>query len=258
MSFTETMKGLIFKKPKTSTANTEESHNQTARSRAGTDTENPYLTARRSWNEHVGAVVSSRQTWQVVGILSLLIALAGVGGMIHIGSQSKFIPYVVKVDTLGQALAVSPAQQAAPVDQRVIHATVASFINDIRLVTPDVALQRKAVFRVYSVLSTNDPATAKANEWLNGTDESSPFKRAAKETVSTEILSVIPQTPDTWQVDWTETPRDRQGVAQDKPFRMRALVTVYTVATTPQTTDEQMRNNPLGIYIRDFSWSKQL
>ena len=114
------------------------------------------------------------------------------------------------------------------------------------------------MFRLYSMLSANDPATAKTNEWLNGSEDSSPFKRAAKETVSTEILSVIPQTPDTWQVDWMETTRDRQGVVKGLPVRMRALVTVYTVATTPNTTEEQVRNNPLGIYVRDFSWSKQL
>jgi len=113
------------------------------------------------------------------------------------------------------------------------------------------------VFRLYSMLNANDPATAKANEWLNGTAESSPFARAVTETVSIEILSVIPQTPDTWQVDWMESVRDRQGIMKDKPFRMRALVTVYTVPATPQTTEEQVRNNPLGIYVRDFSWSKQ-
>ena len=217
--------------------------------------ENPYLAARRTWNDHTGSVVSSRNMWQLLGILSLMIALAGVGGIIYIGSQSRFVPYVVEVDKLGQALAVAPAQQAAVVDQRVVHAAVASFISDARLVTPDIALQRKAVFRLYSMLSANDPATAKANEWLNGTAESSPFKRAVKETVSIEMLSVIPQTPDTWQVDWMETARDRQGVMLDKPFRMRALVTVYTVPATPQTTEEQVRNNPLGIYVRDFSWS---
>ena len=86
---------------------------------------------------------------------------------------------------------------------------------------------------------------------------SSPFRRAAKETVSTEIVSVIPQTPDTWQVDWIETVRDRQGILKGQPYRMRALVTVYTVPATPQTTEEQVRNNPLGIYVRDFSWSRQ-
>lgn len=222
------------------------------------ETENPYLNARRSWNEHVGALVSSRQAWQLLGLMSLLIVLAAVGGLVHIGSQSKFVPYVVQVDKLGQPLAIAPAGRAAAADPRVVHAAVASFISDLRLVTPDVALQRKAVFRAYAMLSPDDAATQKANAWLNGSEASSPFKRAAQETVSTEILSVLPQTPDTWQVDWMESTHDRQGVPKGEPVRMRALVTVYSVAPTAQTTEEQLRNNPLGIYARDFSWSKQL
>ena len=220
--------------------------------------ENPYLFARRTWNDHTASIVSACNMWQMLGILSLMIALAGVGGMTYIGSQSKFIPYVVEVDKLGQAIAVAPANRAAIADQRVVHASVASFITDLRLVSPDVALQRRAVFRAYSMLSANDPATAKSTDWLNGTEDSSPFKRAVNEMVSIEIQSVIPQTADTWQVDWIETTRDRQGVVKGQAFRMRALVTVYTVPQTPQTTEEQVRNNPLGIYVRDFSWSKQI
>ena len=227
------------------------------RSQAGQG-DNPYLAARRSWNDHVGGVVASRQLWQVVALLSLLIALASVGGMVYIGSQSRFVPYVVEVDKLGQPVAVAPAQQALAADPRVVRAAVAAFVSDARLVTPDIALQRKAIYRLYSMLAANDPATAKTNEWLNGTDQSSPLKRAAMETVSTEIISALPQTADTWQVDWTETVRDRQGVLKAAPFRMRALLTVYTVPATPQTTEEQLRNNPLGIYVRDFSWAKQL
>jgi type IV secretory pathway TrbF-like protein len=219
---------------------------------------NPYLSARRTWNDHAAANAANRQMWQLLGILALLIALAGVGGMIHIGSQSKFVPYVVEVDKLGQAATVAPAQTAAAADVRVVRSSVASFIADLRLVTPDVALQRKAVFRAYSMLSPKEPATAKAQDWLNGTEESTPFKRAAKEMVSVEIASVLAQTPQTWQVDWIETTRDRQGVVKGQPIRMRALVTVYTVAPSAQTTEEQLRNNPLGIYVRDFSWTKQL
>lgn len=222
------------------------------------ESDNPYLSARRTWNDHAAQAASSRQAWQLLAVLSLLVALAAVGGMVHVASQSRFVPYVVEVDKLGQPVAVAPAQQAAAADQRVVRAAVASFVGDARLVTPDIALQRKAVYRLYSMLAANDPATAKANEWLNGTDESSPLKRAARETVSTEIISALPQTGDTWQVDWTETVRDRQGVLKAPPFRMRALLTVYTVAATPQTTEEQLRNNPLGIYVRDFSWAKQL
>lgn len=220
------------------------------------ENDNPYLAARRTWNDHVGGVVAARRMWQMFGLLCLLIVLAAVGGIIHVGSQSKFVPYVVEVDKLGQAVAVTRAERSLPVDPRVIKAQVAAFVSNSRMVTPDVALQRKAVFQVYSMLAPNDAGTTKMNEYLNGTDDSNPFKRAATTTVSVEISAVLQQTAETWQVDWVETVRDRQGVIKEPPYHMRALVTVYTVETTPSTTEEQIRNNPMGIYVRDFSWSK--
>lgn len=256
MSMKDTIKGLIFKKP--SNGDQRRTSAPLDGGRREEESENPYLAAKRTWNDQAAANVANRQMWQMLGILSLMIALAGVGGVIYIGSQSKFVPYVVEVDKHSETIAVAPAQRATDPDPRVIHASVASFIGDIRMVTPDVALQRKGIYHVYSMLSSKDAATAKANDWLNGTEDSSPFKRAEKETVSIEITSVIPQTPDTWQVDWVETVRDRQGVVKGQPSKMRALVTVYTVQTTPQTTEDQIRNNPLGIYVRDFSWSKQV
>lgn len=225
--------------------------------RAG-ENENPYLNARRTWNDHMGSVAASRNLWQILAILGFMIVLAAVGGVIVIGSQSKFIPYVVQVDKLGEAVAVSRADMARSADPRVIHASVAAFITDLRMVTPDIALQRRAVFRAYAMLSPNDPATTKTNAWLNGTETSNPFKRAATETVSIEIISVIPQTPETWQVDWKETTYDRQGHIAVPPFKMRALLTIYSVESTANTTEQQIRNNPLGIYIHDYSWSKKV
>jgi type IV secretion system protein VirB5 len=135
-------------------------------------------------------------------------------------------------------------------------ATIASFISEARMVSPDATLQRQGIFRVYSMLHEGDPATQKMHEWFNATKESSPFERAATEAVSVEIISVIPQTSETWQVDWRETVRDRQGAVKGRHV-MRALVTVYVSPPTSATTDEQMRNNPLGIYVRDFNWARQ-
>ena len=228
-------------------------------SSTGTEADvNPYLCARRHWNEQAAALRASRQTWQMLGLASLMITLASVGGMIYLGSQSRFIPYVVEVDKHGETFAVRPAQQAAEVDTRVIHASLARFINNLRLVTPDVALQRQAIYQAYAMLSSKDPATVKTNDWLNGDKDSNPFRRAEKETVNIEITSVLPQTADTWQIDWVETVRDRQGPLRLTPYRMRALVTIYLVQPSSKTTEVQIRNNPLGIYVRDFSWSKQV
>ncbi|WP_442764041.1 conjugal transfer protein TrbF [Malikia spinosa] len=257
MSIGDTFKGWIFKKPATcEPSDPRRSNDSIAGGRRAGEAENPYLAARRTWNEHLGAVVSQRQNWQVIGILSLLIALASVGGVIHIGSQSKYIPYVVQVDKLGQTVAAGPVQAAGKADPRVIHAAIADWIGCARMVSPDVAMQRKCVFKAYSMLAPNDPATPKMNEWLNGTPDSSPFKRAEKEMVSVEIKTVIPQTPDTWQVEWVETNRDRQGSPKSQPITWRALVTTYIAEVTPSTTDEQLRNNPLSIFVRDYSWSR--
>jgi type IV secretion system protein VirB5 len=93
--------------------------------------------------------------------------------------------------------------------------------------------------------------------YLNGTPETNPFKRAEKQTVNVEIVSAIPQTSTTWQIDWVETQRTRKGEIMGKPYRMRALLNVSSNATPPEASDDQIRLNPMSVYISDYSWSKQ-
>jgi type IV secretion system protein TrbF len=141
---------------------------------------------------------------------------------------------VIEVDKLGEAVAVGPAQLAGPADARVVRASLASFISSARLVTPDLEVQRKAIFCVYGMLKTKDPATAKMNEFLNGTPETSPFVRAAKITVNTDIGSVLPISARSWQVDWQETTRDRDGGLAGKPAHMRASLRDLHIAAKHQ------------------------
>lgn len=246
-----------FKKKSADPADPRRSGDVIAGGRRRGESDNPYLSARRTWNEHTRKVMQENQTWKILGILSLMIALGGVGGAIHVGNQSKFVPYVIEVDKLGEVRAVAAVQRAGEPTPAVVRSAVSNFIADSRMVTPDLQLQRKAVFRVYSKLAAADPATMKMNEHLNGKDTESPFKRAEKVMVSTEIKTVLPQTPETWQVDWVEVTRDRQGVKLTEE-RWRALVTVYTAPPSKDTTEQQIQDNPMGIHVRDYSWSKQL
>lgn len=218
-------------------------------------TENPYLNARKQWNFIMGDMVASRQLWQFVGLMGLLIGLGGVAGMIYIGSQSKFVPYLVEVDKLGETVAVGRADIAQPADERIIKAMLASFLTNARTVTADVALQRKYILDVYSMLGAQDPATMKMNEWLNGTPESTPFKRAETVLVSVEVKSVLRQTENSWQIDWVETTRTHDGALAKPPQNMKGLFNVYTV--TP-TKEEQLLRNPIGLFIKDFSWSSAI
>ncbi|MDP1773603.1 MAG: VirB8/TrbF family protein [Methylobacter sp.] len=222
-------------------------------------TDNPYFNARRSWNDNVKALAVERQTLILLALLALLVGLAGVGGMTYIGSQTKFVPHIIQVDKLGQALAIGPAEGLNNANkQLVVRARLASFISDARIVTPDSQVQADAVYRVYASITQSDPAMEKMNHWYNSSEQARPFVRAQKETVSVQIDSALPLSDETWQLDWTETTRDRQGFEVKPPEKWRALVTVYLVSPTHETTEEQLFKNPLGIYVKDVSWSKQL
>lgn len=218
--------------------------------------ENPYLDARRNWNSQVDRAFSLGHASQLFGVAGLLVGLAGVAGITYVGSKSKYVPYVIEVDKLGEAVAVGPAQLAAPADPRVVRASLASFVSSMRLVTPDVALQREAIFRVYGMLQTKDPATTKLNEWYNGTKDSSPFARAAKMTVNTDIGSVLPISATSWQVDWEETTRDREGALIGKPVHMRAILTVYLLPASTHARESDIQRNPLGVFVHDCSWQE--
>ncbi len=216
--------------------------------------DNPYLNARRTLNDYNGAIIGSRQIWQAVALICLMIALGAVGGVIHFASQSTFVPYVVEVDKLGQAAAVRRADRASPIDERVVHASLASFVRDVRMVSFDRTAQNDAIWRVYAMLQSGDPATTKITEYMKE-PATSPAKRAEEASVGIEIQSVLRQTEETWEIDWTERVWNRQGVREGQ-YRMRGILTIYIVPPTSTTTEEEIRMNPLGIFVRDFTWAR--
>jgi type IV secretion system protein TrbF len=216
---------------------------------------NPYLNAKLHWNSCIEKFSRDVHTWKIISLICLLIALGAIAGIISIGSKSRFIPYVVEVDKLGEAVTAGRAQIAAKADARVIKAELAAFVANARLVTPDMALQRRAIFTVYALLKAKDPATIKMNEWYNGIKDKDPFTRATKETVDVEIASVLPISDAAWQVDWRETERDRDGTVLGTPMHMRAVLDVY-IAAQENASEEQLRQNPLGVYVKDFNWQR--
>ena len=221
-------------------------------------TDNPYLNAKRAWNFHTAGLMKSLQIWQLISLGSLLITLAAIGGLITIGSQSKFIPLVFQQDASGNTLSVTRADHVGDASIDDYRAAAAHFIENIRMVSFDVSLQKKAVFQVYSYLNQNDAALTKVQEFYSDKLHSNPFDRAAHEIVSIEISSVLQESEDTWQVDWVETVRNRDGTLKEKPAQMKALVTMYQDNELNDVSNESILKNPHLIYVRDFNWSYDL
>jgi type IV secretion system protein VirB5 len=215
------------------------------------DTTNPYLNARREWNERYGSYIAQAAAWRLTAIVSLCIAAVAVAGVVYMGSQSRIVPYVVQVDKLGTTLAIGRADQAAPVDSRVMRATLAHWINNVRSVYVDAAAERAVLKEAYATVNRRGPAYNALNEYFRAND---PFERAKQETVSVEVLSVLPLTDSTWRVEWREDRRGRDGNLASQQ-QMQATVTVIV---SPPTDDSAALLNPLGIFVNAFNWSPRL
>jgi len=215
------------------------------------DTANPYLNARREWNERYGGYIAQARNWRIAALLSLCIALVSAGGLIHVASQSQIVPYIVRVDKLGSAAAVERAGEPFKPGNELIVASLARWIADIRAVYTDAGAQRVLLKEGYAMVNERGEGYAKLNDYMRAHD---PFGRAQTETVIVEVESVLPLSADSWRIEWREETRARDGSAP-KNQQWQANV---SISINPPSDEATIRQNPLGIYINSFSWSQRL
>jgi type IV secretion system protein VirB5 len=107
---------------------------------------NPYVEARREWDERYADLVLGKRNWQIAAGGSLLLSLILAGGMVWLITRSRYVPYVVEVDKLGYALTVP--QPLTPtsipdVTARMQRYEVAAFIRSARSVSSDPQVEHQ-------------------------------------------------------------------------------------------------------------------
>jgi type IV secretion system protein TrbF len=215
--------------------------------------ETPYLAARQTWADDNARARAGERVWQAVAIAALLVALAAVGGVTYVGSQSKRVPFVVVTDRLGTVLASGVADRSTPADKGKVRVWLQNFIQWTRTVTPDATLQYRFVHEAYAMLNQKDAGYNQLETWYKATKDSLPKVRAEKVMVSVENLFAQQLSPETWSIDWTEVEQDRDGRTL-KTFPMRATLTAYT-ATIDNARLEVQAYNPFGVFVKAFTWS---
>ena len=85
---------------------------------------NPYLAARREWDERYGDLVTRARNWRLMALLSGLIALMATTGIVWLSVRSHVVPFVVLVDNLGRSVASGIADQTEPGDDRLKRASI--------------------------------------------------------------------------------------------------------------------------------------
>jgi type IV secretion system protein VirB5 len=210
--------------------------------------ETPFQRAGQLWDERIGSARVQARNWRLMafGCLGLTTALSG--GLLWQSRQSRVVPYVVEVDKLGEPRAVAPADAGVQPTDAQLAWFLGRFVTNVRSVSLDPVLMRQ------DWLSAYDFATKRGAVFLGDYARAAdPFGHVGEHTVSVQVTSVVRASDRTYQVKWVETAYERGAQAGSTHW-----TAMLTVVLAPSASVDQLRRNPLGLYVDAVDWSREL
>ena len=223
------------------------------------DAGSPYLSARREWTERYGSYIKQAHNWRMAAAGALAVSVVLAGGVVWQASQSKVVPYIVEVNHLGRAIAVSPAEEAAMPNTQVIMATLAEEVWKFRTVIPNNAAMDDNIKAAYKYVDSNAQAYDYLNAYYQRLDAWMGNNPGVVRTV--KITNVLPDGKNTWLVYWTESESgfsNSSGNGKEQAASNKHYKAVVDITVVPPTTESAILANPLGIYIKSITWSETL
>lgn len=203
--------------------------------------------ARKNINNTVFKVNSTQKVIIYV-LTSLVIVLSGA--LVYQSDKSLMVPYVVEVDDIGHVRAVDIAKQSNyDVQEKEKQYFIERFILDARTIPLDPVLAKKQLTAAAAL--TTSTTRNKLSEDLR---KENITGRIGVETTQLQMISNVVQTKDTYQVRWSEEVYNNDGTVKDRYF----MVGSFTVGLDKVKNEAEWRLNPLGIFIKNFSWTREL
>ena len=210
--------------------------------------ETPYQRAGQVWDERIGAARVQARNWRLAFFGALALSGALTGGLLWQSARGTITPWVVEVDTLGQAQAIAPATAGyTPTDPQIAW-YLARFISEIRAIPADPVVLRQNWLDAYNYVT--DKGALALNAYARTSD---PFSKVGKVQVTVEIVSVIRASADSFRITWIE-----RRYADDALAATERWSAILTIAVRTPTDADRLKKNPLGVYVHAFDWAKEL
>lgn len=207
----------------------------------------PYKRAKQEWDDRIGNVVLQAYNWRKMAVILSIIVLTLIIALIISNNQPKYIPYIVEVgaqEVTNIARAeVGYKPQAAQIKHYLI-----KFVEKIRSWSIDEEVNKKWLNEAYSMLT---PKTAnKFDQYFTAEHTLNLLKSGYSKTVAVNSFTQV--TTNVYQLQWLEETFDTGGVVITKE-KFTGFATIKILAPS---SEQSILQNPLGIWLTDFSWSK--
>ncbi len=210
--------------------------------------ETPYQRAGQVWDERIGSARAQARNWRLMAFGCLALTGGLSSGLVWQSTQSRVTPYVVEVDRLGEARAVTEAEAGYhPTDPQIAW-HLSRFIANVRGRSLDPVLVRQDWLDAY------DFTTKRGSQFLGDYARSAdPFANIGERTVAVQVTSVVRASDRSFQVKWTETAYERGTEAGTSRW-----TAILTIVIKPPSDADTLRRNPLGVYVDAVDWSREL
>jgi type IV secretion system protein VirB5 len=208
----------------------------------------PYQRAAQVWDDRIGSARVQARNWRLMALGGLVLSGGLAAGILWQSLQSRIVPYVVEVDKLGEARAVSEAEKNfQPTDPQIAW-HLAEFISNVRSVSLDPVVMRR------NWLSAYDFVTDRGAHFLGDyARDANPFAKVGESSVSVQVTSVVRASDRSFQVKWIETSFERGSLTASTRW-----TAILTIVAKPPSSAEILRKNPLGIYVDAIDWAREI
>jgi len=207
----------------------------------------PFLAGRREAAERYGFLSQNAVMWRRISFGLLVCCFLCVIATIYYSSRFTIIPYVVQVDSHGYELAVQPLNPSQ-VDSRMIISRIGRYIQSMKTVYNDPVAQAEMMKFVHNTTLAGSSAETHYREYYSGNN---PLFDGKSKKVVVTINSVLPLSEHKWQAEWKEDTFIDGKTEGSKQYRG-----IFDIAIRSPTSMKGVLDNPLGIFIIDFSFSE--
>lgn len=206
----------------------------------------PYQQAQKEWDDRIGSGVVQAKNWRLMAFLASVIALLLLIILLMVIATKKDRLFIAEVTKSGQVVNVMPLRVGYNPTIAQQEYFITQFIENIRSLPLDPVVAKQNWLKAYAFLSQR--ANNQLNELLR---QQNPLELLGRKTITIKVSDINPVSNSTFQVDWLETTFDSSGQEEKK----ENYSGVFTIVTKQPSTQQQILQNPLGIFIVDFNVS---
>jgi type IV secretion system protein VirB5 len=211
---------------------------------------NPYARAAAAWDERIGSARLQARNWRYIAFAAMLLAIICAGGAVFLGIKKQVATYVVEIDKTGMPGRITLASETYEPSAAQVGYFVGEVVRQIRERPLDPVVLRQQWTKAYQFLA--GPAVSAMNQYAaaDGGIKSLPGEGGVARTV--EISSILQKNTDTYQVRWVESTYS-SGLRRSR----EQYTGLFQVKVMPPRDEAEAFKNPIGVYITNFTWSRE-